>query len=103
MGSSLTVTPAADIPKTVGVNGKLIIVNLQQTPLDKYAYVRVGALCDDFMKRLMKKLEIKVEEFVLTRLIEFKLNKEMDIVFRGIDTRGVPFSFFKAVSVAFNN
>lgn len=34
MGSSLTVTPAADIPKTVGENGKLIIVNLQKTPLD---------------------------------------------------------------------
>ena len=56
MGSSLTVTPAADIPKTVGKKGKLIIVNLQKTPLDKYAYIRVGALCDDFMKKLMKKL-----------------------------------------------
>lgn len=53
MGSSLTVTPAADIPKTVGENGKLIIVNLQKTPLDDFAYVRVNALCDDFMKLLM--------------------------------------------------
>jgi len=34
MGSSLTVTPAADIPKHVGKHGKLIIVNLQKTPLD---------------------------------------------------------------------
>ena len=53
MGSSLTVTPAADIPKIVGQIGKLIIVNLQKTPLDKYAYIRVNALCDDFMKKLM--------------------------------------------------
>lgn len=37
MGSSLTVNPAADIPKTVGKNGKLIIVNLQKTPLDALA------------------------------------------------------------------
>jgi len=33
MGSSLTVTPAADIPKDVGKNGKLIIVNLQKNTL----------------------------------------------------------------------
>lgn len=53
MGSSLTVTPAADVPKLVGQQGKLVIVNLQATPLDKYAFVRVNAMCDDFMKLLM--------------------------------------------------
>lgn len=38
MGSSLRVTPAADVPKTVFENGgKLVIVNLQKTPLDAYA------------------------------------------------------------------
>lgn len=56
MGSSLTVTPAADMPKDVGKHGKLIIVNLQKTPLDKYAFLRVNALCDDFMKKLAVKL-----------------------------------------------
>lgn len=56
MGSSLTVTPAADIPKHVGKNGKLVIVNLQKTPLDKHAFLRINALCDDVMKRLAKKL-----------------------------------------------
>ncbi len=60
MGSSLTVTPAADIPKTVAQVGKLIIVNLQKTPLDKYAYLRVNAMCDDFMKLLMAELNMKV-------------------------------------------
>ena len=69
MGSSLTVTPAADVPKDVGKKGKLIIVNLQKTPLDKYAFIRVNALCDNFMKKLVQKLELKVREFTLTRLI----------------------------------
>ena len=59
MGSSLTVTPAADIPKLVGKNGKLIIVNLQKTPLDKYAFLRINALCDDVMKRLAETLQLK--------------------------------------------
>ena len=56
MGSSLTVTPAADVPELVGKKNKLIIVNLQKTPLDKYAFIRVNAMCDDFMKKLSKKL-----------------------------------------------
>jgi NAD-dependent SIR2 family protein deacetylase len=34
MGSSLTVNPAAHIPREVSKHGKLIIVNLQKTPLD---------------------------------------------------------------------
>ena len=60
MGSSLTVTPAADVPQLVGKRNKLIIVNLQKTPLDKYAFIRVNAMCDDFMKKLSKKLELKI-------------------------------------------
>jgi NAD-dependent SIR2 family protein deacetylase len=69
MGSSLTVTPAADIPKEVGLKGKLIIVNLQKTPLDKHAFFRINALCDDVMKRLAQKLTLKVKDFILHRQI----------------------------------
>lgn len=98
MGSSLTVTPAADIPKDVSKRGKLIIVNLQSTPLDKYAFMRINGLCDDVMKRLAAKLELKVKDFILKRLIDFKISQGEDLHFRGIDFRGVPFSFFKTVS-----
>jgi NAD-dependent SIR2 family protein deacetylase len=61
MGSSLTVTPAADVPKQVGKKGKLIIVNLQSTPLDKYAFMKINGLCDDVMKRLAAKMDLKVK------------------------------------------
>jgi len=98
MGSSLTVTPAADIPKDVSKRGKLIIVNLQATPLDKYAYMRINGLCDDVMKRLAAKLELKVKDFILKRLIDFRISQGEDLYFRGIDLRGVPFTFFKSVS-----
>lgn len=41
LGSSLTVTPAANMPqKCVEKGGKLIICNLQKTPLDDIAYTR---------------------------------------------------------------
>jgi NAD-dependent SIR2 family protein deacetylase len=37
LGSSLTVTPAADVPAGVARRGRLVIVNLQATPLDSTA------------------------------------------------------------------
>jgi NAD-dependent SIR2 family protein deacetylase len=61
MGSSLTVTPAADIPRNVSKRGRLIVVNLQSTPLDKIAFMRINGLCEDVMKRLATKLELKVQ------------------------------------------
>lgn len=75
MGSSLTVTPAAHIPRDVSKKGKLIIVNLQATPLDKYAFMRINGLCDDVMRRLAEKLELKVNDFILKRLISFNIRK----------------------------
>lgn len=71
MGSSLTVTPASDIPKQVCKFGRLVIVNLQTTPLDKYAYLRINGLCEDVMKKLAKKLDLRVKNFILKRLIQF--------------------------------
>lgn len=60
MGSSLTVTPAADIPAEVGKKGRLVIINLQTTPLDKLAYLRINGMCEDVMKRLAVKMDLKV-------------------------------------------
>ena len=100
MGSSLTVTPAADIPADVGRKGMLIIVNLQATPLDKVAYMRINGMCDDVMRRLAAAMKLKVSDFILKRLINFKINnKTNNLEFRGIDHRGVPYTFFKTVSI----
>jgi hypothetical protein len=98
MGSSLTVTPAADIPKSVSKRGRLVIINLQATPLDKIAYMRINGLCEDVIKRLAVKLDLKVRDFILRRLISFRINAKKEMEFRGIDKRGIPFSFFKKVS-----
>jgi NAD-dependent SIR2 family protein deacetylase len=47
MGSSLTVTPAANIPEVVGKRGqKLVIVNLQSTPMDHLCALRIFAKTD---------------------------------------------------------
>lgn len=93
----MTVNPAAEIPRIVGNNGKLIIVNLQTTPLDEVATLRINAMCDDVMKKVMEKLEIPITKFTLKRYIELKLYGDGVIHLRGIDAIGTPYSFLKNV------
>ena len=57
MGSSLRVSPANGLPiSSVQNGGKLVICNLQKTPLDQFATLCIYAKCDDIMVALMKKL-----------------------------------------------
>ena len=58
MGSSLRVNPAADMCKHNHNKGKLVIVNLQKTPLDYLAFMCIHAKIDDVIDMLMKELHI---------------------------------------------
>ena len=58
MGSSLRVNPAADMCKQNHSKGKLVIVNLQTTPLDQWAFMNIHTKVDDVMEMLMKELHI---------------------------------------------
>jgi NAD-dependent SIR2 family protein deacetylase len=61
LGSSLRVNPAAEMAKITAQNGKnLVIINLQNTPLDKYASLRIYAKIDDAFQILMKKLNFEI-------------------------------------------
>eukprot|EP01113_Clastostelium_recurvatum_P039377 TRINITY_DN6000_c0_g1_i3.p1 TRINITY_DN6000_c0_g1~~TRINITY_DN6000_c0_g1_i3.p1 ORF type:complete len:479 (+),score=107.49 TRINITY_DN6000_c0_g1_i3:8-1444(+) len=51
LGSSLTVTPASDLPTMAA---DLVICNLQETQHDKLAKVRLYAQCDIFMDMLLQ-------------------------------------------------
>jgi NAD-dependent SIR2 family protein deacetylase len=64
LGSSLLVTPAADIPvETYKKGGKIIIANLQGTPLDRIAKVRVWGKTDELMEHICKEfLGIDIEK-----------------------------------------
>ena len=46
---------------------RLVIVNLQCTPLDSVAQLRIFAKCDDVSKLLMSKLGLTIPEFRLKR------------------------------------
>ena len=63
LGSSLTVTPACEYAGWVGekaADSHLVVVNLQRTPYDSVASVRVNGYCDDFMERLMRELGLEL-------------------------------------------
>lgn len=75
LGSSLTVTPAADVPRDVGVkkHGNLVIVNLQKTPLDDIASFRLNGFTDKVMGMIMNELGIEVSPWKLTRGVQIEL------------------------------
>ncbi|ETO11626.1 transcriptional regulator, Sir2 family protein [Reticulomyxa filosa] len=104
MGSSLTVTPAADFPRRVGKKKTLVIVNLQKTPIDEHATLRINAKCDDVMRLLMKELKLDVPEWCLVRHAKLKVdenstNSELTIHFEALEPDGTPLSIFKALSL----
>jgi len=101
LGSSLTVSPANSIPKRVAKRGKhLVIVNLQNTPLDSYADLRVYAKTDDFMKIVMRLLDLEIPKFILSRraVVDFK-EASRELTIRGVDHDGIPASIFSKVEV----
>lgn len=62
LGTSMRVAPANKLPELiVGRGGKMVIVNLQKTPYDDYAAVRIFAPTDKVMEILTRKLQISVE------------------------------------------
>jgi NAD-dependent SIR2 family protein deacetylase len=105
MGSSLTVTPAADFAKHFGKTKKknLVIVNLQPTPLDSIASVRIWGKTDDVMVKVMEELQIPIPEWRLTRYVQLGFEpksptSELDITVGGIDSTGCPASLFSALT-----
>ena len=59
MGSSLSVSPANELPLKAK---KIIIVNLQKTDLeDNEKSIKVNSTCDEFMDCLLSKLGVSLE------------------------------------------
>jgi hypothetical protein len=76
----------------------LVICNLQNTPYDESAVLRVYAKCDDFMKLVMQKLNIAIPSFILRRRLAIDFNKSQFVV-RAVDFDNTPASIFPAIMV----
>jgi len=102
LGSSLRVTPAANMPKETYKNkGKLVIVNLQATPLDAAA-LRINGMIDVVIAKLMAKLNLEIPQFVLKRRLGVRLVMENDkkkLIFRGLDSDNSTYTLFTKLKV----
>jgi len=85
LGTSLQIVPARNLPlkatrkHSKSQPGKMVIVNLQKTPLDGKAHLIIRAKCDDVMTLLMQKLssEIPVYNEIDNKRL-FTLKEETD-------------------------
>merc|ERR1712156_1280979 len=120
LGSSLTVTPAADLPEEVGdrwVEQKekgqkptdhLVIVNLQKTPLDDVCSLRIFAKIDDVMVPLMKELGLEIPEWKLQRFMKVKVDPIEDeedkklLTISAVDVDGIDATVFNNVQLRYN-
>ena len=64
MGSSMTVNPSASMAASVQT---LVIVNLQRTPHDHKATLRINGKCEDVSRMLMEELKLQFPRFILYR------------------------------------
>ncbi|KAM7200745.1 DHS-like NAD/FAD-binding domain containing protein [Rhypophila sp. PSN 637] len=111
LGSSLTVTPANEIPEIVGrrkkSGAKLVICNLQSTPIGGLASLRVFARTDELMVRVMEKLGADIPIFVLRRRLVVEVKADMasekhSVGVYGLDMDDTPASFLKSVRLEYN-
>ncbi len=61
----MTVPPAAYMASDIGRKewGNLVIVNIQKTPYDDLAKLRIFGFCDQVMELLFKKLGMNIPDF----------------------------------------
>ncbi|KAI0110177.1 DHS-like NAD/FAD-binding domain-containing protein [Daldinia grandis] len=105
LGSSLTVPPASGIPEMVGARkaAKLTICNLQDTPLDGLADLRIYSEADELMTGVMAKLEIPIPPFVLRRRLTVQMEttggNRHQLKICGVDVDGTPMTFLRSVKL----
>eukprot|EP00759_Apiculatamorpha_spiralis_P006265 PhF_6_TR13663/c0_g1_i1/m.21939/K11416/SIRT6, SIR2L6; mono-ADP-ribosyltransferase sirtuin 6 len=99
LGSSLTVKPANELPRcTKEVGGNVVIVNLQRTPLDSIADVRVHSPVDEFMSAVMGTLGLAIPPFELERRVVM-WREGGDVKISGVEDDGMPASILRKVDV----
>jgi hypothetical protein len=103
----LTVTPASDIPRRVAKRKqKLIIGNLQRTPLYDRATMNIHSFSDTIMEGLMKRLDIPIPTWILRRRVRITCQCDNDtnkstitIEGRDPDNINIPFTLFQSIQV----
>ncbi|GCB64584.1 NAD-dependent protein deacylase sirtuin-6 isoform X2 [Scyliorhinus torazame] len=71
LGSSLQIKPSSNLPfNTKKRGGKLVIVNLQATKLDRHSDLRIFGYIDEVVAKLMKHLGIEIPKWEGPQVVE---------------------------------
>ena len=102
MGSSMRVSPANTMPLEAKMrNAKLVMINLQKTPIDDvFCNLVINEKMDTVVNLLMKKLQIPIPEFRRSYRLRISLtDNDSKINFTGVDTNGDCYSIFKTLKI----
>lgn len=95
-------------------DAKLVICNLQATPLDSMAALRIHARTDELMVQVMRELGVEIPGFVLCRRLRVAVEggpgtgtghgrgDRRKVTVSGVDVDGTPASFLRSVRLANN-
>ncbi|KAI3708188.1 hypothetical protein L2E82_37320 [Cichorium intybus] len=76
LGTSLQITPACNLPlKSLRNGGKMVIVNLQETPKDNRASLVIRGFVDKVMAGVLHLLKMKIPSYVRVDLFQIIFNQ----------------------------
>ncbi|KAL8264463.1 hypothetical protein R6Q59_022593 [Mikania micrantha] len=76
LGTSLQITPACNLPlKAIRNGGKMVIVNLQQTPKDNKASLVIRGFVDKVMAEVLQLLKMPIAPYVRVDLFQIVFNQ----------------------------
>lgn len=111
LGTSLQITPACNLPlKSLRGGGKIVIVNLQETPKDKKASLVIHGFVDKVIAGVMDRLNMRIPPFVRIDLFQVILTHTLSSdkrfvnwILRVASVHGqkAPLPFIKYVEVSF--
>jgi len=76
----MRVTPACELPLKKRPEGKLVICNLQKTPYDVKADIRLHTTTDNLMRLLMERLGLTIPDFVFEFSLQVNVDKDSRLI-----------------------
>ncbi|KAJ3677535.1 hypothetical protein LUZ60_003259 [Juncus effusus] len=110
LGTSLQITPACNFPfRCLKKGGKVVIVNLQDTPKDKKASLVIHGLVDKVMESVMRIMNQRIPPFIridyvcisISHSTKKKANVKWILRVASIHGQKAPLPFLKSVEVSF--
>lgn len=110
LGTSLQITPACNLPlKSIRGGGKVVIVNLQQTPKDGKASLVIHGQVDKVIAGVMQFLNLRIPPYVRVDFVQISLSHSpkkntflrWKLRIRSIHGLKAPLPFVKSIEVTF--